>query len=63
MPLTPMHPNKNRSYVLPNGEIVALHKNAWFSSAKPAEISSMGAKGTNNYVDIYRARNVYGEKD
>jgi mannosyltransferase OCH1-like enzyme len=63
MPLTPMHPNKNRSYVLPNGEIVALHKNAWFPAAKPAEISSMGAKGTNNYVEIYHARNVYGEND
>ena len=63
MPLTPMHPNKNRSYVLPNGEILALHKNAWFPAAEPAEISSMGATGTNNYVEIYHARNAYGEKD
>ena len=62
MPLTPMHPNKNRSYIMLNGEIDALHKNAWLPAAKPAEISSMGAKGTKNYFEIYHARNAYGEK-
>lgn len=31
MPLTPFHPNKNKSFVAPDGSIMACHKSAWLS--------------------------------
>lgn len=62
LPLTPNHGQKNRSYVLPSGEIVALHKNAWFPEAIAGDISKLGVEGGNNYIDLYRSRSVYATK-
>lgn len=60
IPLTPMHLNMNRSYVMPNGEIIALHKNAWFNpSVAPGDISSFNLKGTNNFIDLYKNHSIY----
>ena len=59
MPLTPNHQLKNASYVLPNGNIVALHKDAWFPKAKAADISEFGLKTTNNYLKMWNERDVY----
>lgn len=59
MPLTPNYRNKNKSYVMFDGAIVALHKDAWFPNAKAGELESFGAKGTNNYVDMWNNRRVY----
>ena len=59
MPLTPNHDNLNRSYVLPDGTILAKHKDSWFSKAKTADISIFGLKGTNNYLDMYFNKDIY----
>jgi len=59
MPLTPNHKNMNRSYILPDGNIFALHKNAWLPTALPADISAFGFKSTNNYMKLYSEENYY----
>jgi hypothetical protein len=54
MELTPLHPRKNKSFVLPDGSI--------FASCKPAEggdLKLMGAADTNNYNELWHGRNVY----
>ena len=60
--LTPSHNQKNKSYILPSGDIFALHKDVWMPKAKAGEIESLGAKGTNNYVDLYTTGEFY-DKD
>ena len=57
--LTPSHKQKNRSYILPSGDIFALHKDAWMPKSKGGELESLGAKGTNNYVDLYTTGEFY----
>lgn len=54
-PLTPNHHNKNRSYILPDGWIVAQHKCAWHSK----NIYDFGVNGTNNYFDLWYQRKFY----
>ena len=61
--LTPYYEYKNRSYILPNGEIIALHKNAWFPQSRGGEIKSFGAKGTNNYVEMYKNKDIYNTQE
>lgn len=52
--LTPDHEVTNRAYVLPNGEILAMAKRA-----EGGNLKQLGAKGTNNYNDFWRKRDVY----
>ena len=59
MPLTPNHKKLNTSYVLPDGTILAQHKDAWLPSSKGGDFSNFGAKGTNNYLKMYLERNIY----
>ena len=60
MPLTPFHPNKNKSFVAPDGSIIARHKSAWHSHHPgPGDLSAFGVQGTNSYVDLWNARKVY----
>jgi mannosyltransferase OCH1-like enzyme len=59
MPLTPNHRQNNRSYVMHDGAIVALHKNAWHPDAEAGELSSFGAKGTNSYPEMWRNKEIY----
>lgn len=59
MPLTPSHKKLNRSYVLPDGTILAQHKTAWFPNAKGGDFSAFGIKGTNNYLKMYNDKNIY----
>ena len=59
MPLTPNHQNKNRSYILPDGAILALHKDAWLKDAKPAQILEFGIEDGDNYLDMYTEKNIY----
>jgi hypothetical protein len=54
--LTPMHANKNASFVLPDGTIFAQAK-----QAGGGDLSALGALGTNNYNDFYNAKTVYCE--
>tara|TARA_B100000579_G_C22670088_1_gene775202 strand:- start:177 stop:932 length:756 start_codon:yes stop_codon:yes gene_type:complete len=62
MPLTPNHALMNRSYVLPNGIIFALHKDAWFKGAQPGDISSLGITGTNNYLSMYKSGDIFDKE-
>jgi len=60
MPLTPFHENKNRSFVAPNGSIIARHKSAWHSHRpSPGDLSVFGAQGTNNYFELWQSRGIY----
>ena len=58
-PLTPFHEKLNQSYLLPDGTIFALHKTAWSSGSKPADISQFGLKSTNNYLNMYNNKDIY----
>ena len=53
--LTPTHANKNLAFVLPDGTIFAFHK-----PAGAADLTALGATGTNNYVELWQQRRVYG---
>ena len=54
MRLTPTHANKNLAFVLPDGTIFAFHK-----PAGSGDLSALGARGTNNYVELWQKRQVY----
>ena len=62
LPLTPDFDQKNKSYVLPSGEIFALHKDAWFNSAIDGDLKNFGTKGTNNHLLMYAQKDIY-DKD
>ncbi|OOR88499.1 hypothetical protein B0181_08045 [Moraxella caviae] len=53
--LTPTYPNKNRGFVLDNGLLFALHKQGNVGG----DLTALGAKGTNNYGELYEARAIY----
>jgi len=53
--LTPTHANKNLAFVLPDGTIFAFHK-----PAGSGDLTALGATGTNNYVELWQQRRVYG---
>ncbi len=59
MPLTPNHENKNRSYVLPDGTILALHKDAWLTTAKGGQINEFGIEDGENYLQLFLNRDIY----
>ena len=59
MPLTPNHANQNRSYVLPDGTILALHKDAWMTNAKPGQINEFGIVDSENYLEMYNNKDIY----
>lgn len=56
MALTPNHPRRNLSFVLPDGQIVALFKKGWMT---PGEVLFGRHPGTNNYADLWNRREVY----
>ena len=58
MPLTPNHPRRNLSFVLPDGKILALFKKGWMN---PGDVLFGKRKGTNNYADLWIQKKVYGE--
>ncbi|MDK4679439.1 glycosyltransferase family 32 protein [Kingella negevensis] len=55
MDLTPTHPRKNRGYVFHDGFLFALHK----GENMGGDLSAFGAKGTNNYLQLYQERKEY----
>ena len=59
MHLTPHHKQKNRAYVGPNGEIIALHKTAWNPQAAEGRLDAFGAKGVNTYTTMWLNKQVY----
>jgi hypothetical protein len=56
--ITPEFPRKNLAFVTPDGELVALGKNEPGGS-----LDALGLTGTNNYIDIWRSRQAYGERE
>lgn len=54
--LTPTHQNKNRAFVLPDGTIMG-----WGKPSDGGDLTRLGAKGTNNYNELWAQRQVYGE--
>ena len=58
MALTPNHDRRNLSFVLPDGQILALFKKGWMS---PGEVLFGTLEGTNSYEDLWNQRCVYGE--
>jgi hypothetical protein len=52
--LTPRHDKKNRAFVLPDGTILA-----WSKPSSGGDLTRLGAKGVNNYNELWRARAVY----
>jgi mannosyltransferase OCH1-like enzyme len=52
--LTPTHEQKNRAFVLPDGTIMA-----WSKPSGGGDLTGVGAKGVNNYNELWAARDVY----
>ena len=62
MPLTYQFKQKNRSYILPTGDIFALHKDTWLPNSSGGDISAFGAKGTNNHLEFFSNGTVYDKE-
>ena len=56
--LTPNHPRRNLSFVLPDGQIIALFKKGWMD---PNDVLFGKREGTNNYADLWAQSRIYGE--
>ena len=54
MELTPNHPIKNKSFVLPDGTIIAECK-----KANGGDLTALGAKDSNNYNEFWHSKQVY----
>lgn len=54
--LTPGYKIQNRAYIFPNGEILA-----WRKDRPAGDLVPPAAGVTNNYLELHRARKVYGE--
>lgn len=52
--LTPTHQQQNTAFVLPDGTILA-----WGKPAGGGDLSSLGAKGVNNYNDLWHQKALY----
>ena len=52
--LTPTHQQKNRAFVLPDGTIMA-----WSKPCGGGDLTGVGAKGVNNYNELWARRQVY----
>lgn len=52
--LTPTYEQKNRAFVLPDGTIMA-----WSKPSGGGDLTGVGAKGVNNYNELWAAREVY----
>ena len=54
--LTPTHEQKNRAFVLPDGTIMA-----WSKPSGGGDLTGIGAKGVNNYNELWAAKQVYAK--
>ena len=52
--LTPTYEQKNRAFVLPDGTIMA-----WSKPSGGGDLTGVGAKGVNNYNELWADRQVY----
>ncbi len=56
--LTPHHKLKNFACILPSGKILAWGKKTHGTNLSDG-LGSFGAKGTNSYIELYKARKIY----
>ena len=56
MELTPTQDVRNKAFVMPNGTVVLRCK-----PAHGGDLTALGARGTNNYNEVWQSKNVYGE--
>jgi mannosyltransferase OCH1-like enzyme len=54
--LTPGYQQENKAFVLPDGTIMA-----WRKPSGGGDLSALGAKGVNNYNELWHSRQVYAE--
>lgn len=54
--LTPTHEQKNRAFVLPDGTIMA-----WSKPSGGGDLTGLGAKGVNNYNELWAQRAIYAQ--
>lgn len=54
--LTPTHDQKNRAFVLPDGTIMG-----WGKPSGGGDLIGLGAKGTNNYNELWSTKQIYGD--
>jgi hypothetical protein len=52
--LTPGYQQENKAFVLPDGTIMA-----WRKPSGGGDLSALGAKGVNNYNDLWAKRQAY----
>ena len=52
--LTPLHADKNKCFILPDGTMVAESKRA-----NGGDLTALGAKDTNNYNEFWHSKQVY----
>lgn len=52
--LTPAYEQKNRAFVLPDGTIMA-----WSKPSGGGDLTGIGAKGVNNYNELWAAKQIY----
>jgi hypothetical protein len=62
MSLTPLHRQRNLSFVMPSWLVIAQHKTTWCRESSEGDLKSMGLAGTNNYMDYWKARMAFGER-
>jgi len=55
--LTPTYEQKNRAFVLPDGTIMA-----WSKPSGGGDLTGVGAKGVNNYNELWAQRKVYASQ-
>jgi mannosyltransferase OCH1-like enzyme len=54
--LTPTYEQKNRAFILPDGTIMA-----WSKPSGGGDLTGVGAKGVNNYNELWANRQVYAQ--
>jgi hypothetical protein len=58
-PLTPQYSFTNLMYFASSGFLVAQHKTSWAPGLEGGDFSKLGVKGTNNYKELWQARDIY----
>jgi len=49
----------NLMYITNSGRLVAQHKSSWLPGLEGGDFSALGAKGTNNYKQLWNTRAIY----
>jgi len=58
-PLTPGLSFVNLMYISSSGYLIAQHKSSWAPGLEGGDFNKLGANGTNNYKDLWHARDIY----